>query len=56
MKVEKIQKLQDKELVLVAGQKNCSVVGKPIVYIKGQDCLNDCQSQNHNREYKSVNY
>lgn len=38
----KISKIQEKETIEVLAQENCTVVGKPHMYIKGQDCLKDC--------------
>lgn len=38
----KVQKIEDKELVLVQGQKNCSVKDKPTAYAGQGDCLTDC--------------
>lgn len=53
MEVKKIQKLQDKELVQVAGQENCSDINHTRVYVKGQDCLHDCTNANKKPYYKS---
>ncbi len=53
MKIEKIQKLRDQEIVNVKGQDNCSVVGQTTKYEPGQDCLNDCTLHGMPRYYLS---
>jgi len=53
MKVQKIKKLQDKEIVKVAGQENCSDLSKPRIYTPGQDCLHDCTAANQKPYYMS---
>ena len=49
----KFKKIEDKDLVMVQGQKNCSKAGHTIKY-KGQgNCLNDCQRADKPRYYAS---
>lgn len=52
-KVLEVNKISDKSTVLVAGQKNCSVVGKSKEYVTGQDCLDDCNTQPYPKSYVS---
>ena len=54
MKIEKIKKLQNKEMVKVAGQENCQNLDKPRIYTPGQDCLNDCEAQTRPAYYMSL--
>ena len=51
MKIEKIKKLQNKEMVKGAGQEN---LDKPRIYTPGQDCLNDCEAQTRPAYYMSL--
>ena len=48
-----VKKIKDKKEIEVVIQANCSVAGKPTVYIEGQDCKNDCTEYAKPRYYKS---
>lgn len=50
-----VKKIQNKKEIEVVVQKNCTIVGKPVVYIKGQDCLHDCYEMNRPHYYGSPN-
>ncbi len=54
MKIEKIQKLRDKEVVNVAGQENCQTPDEARIYMPGQDCLNDCTALTQPAYYMSL--
>lgn len=49
----KVKKIKDKKEIEVVVQENCAVAGKPAIYIKGQDCKNDCTEYAKPRYYKS---
>ena len=53
MKVQKIKKLQNKELVKVAGQEGCRDLSKDRIYTPGQNCLDDCTAANKEPWYMS---
>lgn len=38
----KIKKIQEKESIIVSHQKDCAKLGKPVHYMDGDSCLNDC--------------
>lgn len=40
----KINKIVEKEMIEVLAQENCTVSGKPSIYIPGQNCLKDCSA------------
>ncbi len=48
-----VKKIKDKKEIEVVVQENCAVAGKPAIYIKGQDCKNDCTEYAKPRYYKS---
>jgi len=52
----RVQKLVDKEIKVVAGQKNCSRAGYSIYYEGQGDCLNDCTRADKPRYYKAKTY
>lgn len=49
-----VKKIKDKKEIEVVIQANCSVAGKPTVYIEGQDCKNDCTEFAKPRYYKNM--
>jgi hypothetical protein len=49
----KIEKIKDKRIVKVAGQKNCTRSGYSYKYEGQGDCLNDCTNVNKPRYYKA---
>lgn len=49
----KIKKLENKEVKIVVGQKNCSKAGHSIYYEGQGDCLNDCTRADKPRYYAS---
>lgn len=53
MKIEKIKKLKDKEVVKVAGQEGCRDVEKPRIYTPGQNCMDDCTATSQKPWYMS---
>ncbi|CEN23311.1 Uncharacterised protein [[Clostridium] sordellii] len=52
----KVKKIQNKEIIEVLEQDNCTVSGKPLKYVPGQNCLDDCTAYNKPRYYKSKHY
>ncbi len=50
-----IKKIQDKKEIEVVVQENCRVVGKPELYVPGQDCLHDCNAFGKPDYYKNPN-
>lgn len=50
-----IKKIQDKKEIEVVVQENCTVIGKPEIYIKGQDCKHDCSAYGKPNFYKNPN-
>lgn len=48
-----IKKIQDKREIEVVVQENCSVYGKPEIYIPGQDCKHDCSAYGKPKFYKN---
>ena len=49
-----VKKIQNKNEIEVVIQANCSVAGKPTVYIEGQDCKNDCTEFAKPRYYNNM--
>lgn len=52
----KIKKLENKEVKIVAGQKNCTAAGHSIYYTGEGDCLDDCKRADKPRYYATVHH
>jgi hypothetical protein len=50
-----IKKIVDKDDYDVWAQENCRVVGKPQLYVAGQDCNNDCTAYGKPTYYVNPN-
>lgn len=55
MSAKKVKEINEKEVILVKGQKNCQLVHKPKAYTSG-DCLNDCSTEGMPSYYVSSYY
>ncbi|WHE06828.1 hypothetical protein PGH24_11910 [Thermoanaerobacterium thermosaccharolyticum] len=50
----KIERINDKELLDIIAQDNCTKPGQSVVYQRGQDCQNDCHTQGQAPSYEST--
>ncbi|CEN23296.1 Uncharacterised protein [[Clostridium] sordellii] len=52
-----IKKIKDKEEIEVLSQRNCTVAGKPNIYLgPNSDCLSNCTVYGKPKYYMSIHY
>ncbi|QAT60446.1 hypothetical protein EQM13_02090 [Acidilutibacter cellobiosedens] len=50
----KIKKINDKKLVDIIAQDNCTKPGESVVFQRGQDCQDDCHKQGEAPSFTST--